>query len=153
MNKWKWPNIPGLHDFKGDLLHSAQWNQNVSLEGKRVALIGAGSSAVQILPNIYPSAAKIYHWVRNKIWITAGFAQAFAGPNGSNFKYNEEQLDLFRNHPDAYLTYCKMIEGELNQRFSFIVNGSQAQKDARAYSENEMKTLLKDRPDLVKNIM
>lgn len=153
LNKWKWPNIPGLHDFKGDLLHSAQWNQTVSLEGKRVALIGAGSSAVQILPNIYPEASKIYHWVRNKIWITAGFAQAFAGPNGANFKYNEEQLELFRKHPDAYLTYCKMIEGELNQRFSFIVNGSKAQRDARDFSENEMKTLLKDRPDLVKNIM
>jgi hypothetical protein len=153
LNKWKWPDISGLHDFQGDLLHSAQWNQTVSLKGKRVALIGAGSSAVQILPNIYQDAAQIYHWVRNKIWITAGFAQAFAGPNGANFKYNDDQLELFRTQPDAYLTYCKMIEAELNQRFSFIINGSKAQKDARAFSENEMRTLLSERPGLIDKIM
>jgi cation diffusion facilitator CzcD-associated flavoprotein CzcO len=46
-----------------------------------------------------------------------------------------------------------MIEGELNQRFSFIVNGSPAQKEARKFSEGEMRELLKNRPDLVKNIM
>ena len=125
----------------------------MSLEGKRVGLIGAGSSAVQILPNIYSPASKIYHWVRNKIWITAGFAQAFAGPNGANFEYNEEQLELFRNNPDAYLTYSKMIEAELNQRFQFIVNGSPAQQEARDFSEKEMKALLADRPDLIENIM
>ena len=153
LNKWKWPDIPGLHDFKGDLLHSAQWNQNVSLKGKRVALIGAGSSAVQILPNIIMDADHIYHWVRNRIWITAGFAQAFAGPSGANFKYNDDQLELFRTQPDAYLTYCKMIEAELNQRFSFIINGSKAQNDARAFSENEMRTLLKEKPELVDKIM
>lgn len=153
LNKWKWPNIDGLHSFKDSLLHSAQWNQSVDLKGKRVALIGAGSSAVQILPNIYKDVDKVYHWVRNKIWITAGFAQAFAGPNGANFKYNDEQLDLLRNDPDAHLTYSKMIEGELNQRFQFIINGSRAQQDARDYSESEMKALLSNRPDLVDSIM
>ncbi|KIW94844.1 uncharacterized protein Z519_04822 [Cladophialophora bantiana CBS 173.52] len=152
LNKWKWPDIPGLHDFKGTLLHSAQWNQNTDLKGKRVALIGAGSSAVQILPNIYDKVEKVYTWVRNKIWITAGFAQAFAGKDGANFIYNEEQRKLF-DDPDEYLAYCKMIEGELNQRFGFIINGSEAQNAAREYSENEMRTLLKDRPDLLEKIM
>ena len=58
--------------------------------------------------------------------------------------YNDEQLEMFKKDPsDAYKTYCKMIEGELNQRFQFIINGSKAQNDARDYSENEMKDLLK----------
>lgn len=153
LNKWKWPNIPGLNDFKGTLLHSAQWNKNTDLKGKTVALIGAGSSGVQILPNIYPDVKRVYHWVRNKIWITAGFAQAFAGPNGANFKYSDEQFETLKNDPDAHLAYSKMIEGELNQRFQFIINGSKAQEDARVFSENEMKTLLGDHPDLLENIM
>ena len=153
LNKWKWPAINGLHNFKGQLLHSAQWNPSTDLANKRVALIGAGSSAVQILPNIYNQVSKIHHWVRNKIWITAGFAQAFAGPEGANFKYNDEQLALLKNDPDAHLAYSKMIERELNQRFQFIINGSRAQSDARDFSENEMKTFLKDRPDLVESIM
>lgn len=82
------------------------------------------------MPTISADADYIYDWVRNKIWITAGFAQAFAGPSGANFKYNEDQLERFRTQPDAYLTYRKVIEAELDQRFSFIVNGSMAQNDA-----------------------
>ena len=152
LNKWKWPNIEGLQDFKGELYHSAQWSKSVDLKGKRVALIGAGSSGVQILPNIYDQAEKIYHWIRSKIWITAGFAQKFAGKDGANFTYNEEQRRLFED-PDAYLTYRKMIEGELNQRFGFIINGSKAQRDAREFSINEMKRGLKDRPELLEHIM
>ena len=46
-----------------------------------------------------------------------------------------------------------MIEGELNQRFSFIINGSEAAKTAREFSENEMRTHLASRPDLVEKIM
>lgn len=42
LNNWKWPEIPGLHDFKGKLLHSANWNPNVDLHGKTVGLIGNG---------------------------------------------------------------------------------------------------------------
>lgn len=41
-NKWRWPAIPGLHSFKGDLLHSAAWDDAVQLAGKRVGLIGNG---------------------------------------------------------------------------------------------------------------
>jgi cation diffusion facilitator CzcD-associated flavoprotein CzcO len=152
LNRWKWPNIEGLNDFAGDLLHSTNWNQGCDLTNKRVALIGAGSSGVQILPNIYDRVSEVYTWVRNRIWITAGFAQAFAGKDGANFIYNEEQRNLFSD-PDAYLAYRKAIEDELNHRFSFIINGSEAQKAAREFSENEMKTLLKDRPDLLDKIM
>ncbi|KAK5443483.1 hypothetical protein LTS15_010628 [Exophiala xenobiotica] len=152
LNKWKWPDIPGLKDFKGTLLHSAQYDERTDLTGKRVALVGAGSSAVQILPNIYDKVDKVYTWIRNKIWITAGFAQNFAGKDGANFEYNEEQQKLFQD-PDEYLAYRKMIEGELNQRFSFIINGSGAQKAAREFSESEMTAKLQRRPELLEKIM
>lgn len=152
LNNWKWPNIEGLHDFRGKLLHSAQWNQGVDLKGKRVALIGAGSSAVQILPNIYTDVERVYTWVRSKIWITAGFAQKFAGKDGANFEYNEDQLKLFER-PDEYKAYCKMIEGELNQRFTFIINGSKAQRDAVDFSMDEMKAKLQSKPELLDKVM
>lgn len=42
LNNWKWPDIPGLQDFRGELLHSANWDSNVSLDGKTVGLIGNG---------------------------------------------------------------------------------------------------------------
>lgn len=53
LNNFKWPSdIPGLHDFKGKLMHSAAYEEGYPLEGKRVAVIGAGSSGVQIVANI-----------------------------------------------------------------------------------------------------
>lgn len=54
-SKWKWPAIKGLESFQGPRLHSASWDDNVQLQGKRVAVIGSGSSAVQIVPSIQPS--------------------------------------------------------------------------------------------------
>lgn len=41
----QWPNIPGLNSFQGKLMHTAQWDVNADLKGKRVAVIGTGSSA------------------------------------------------------------------------------------------------------------
>jgi cation diffusion facilitator CzcD-associated flavoprotein CzcO len=88
LNNWKWPDIPGLHDFKGKLMHSAAYQEGISLEGKKVAVIGAGSSGVQIVAGIQRKVERLYHWVRSPIWITAGFAQRWAGEDGANFKCN-----------------------------------------------------------------
>ncbi len=86
LNNWKWPDIPGLHDFKGKLMHSAAYQEGFSLEGKKVAVIGAGSSGVQIVAGIQRKVERLYHWVRSPIWITAGFAQRWAGEDGTNFR-------------------------------------------------------------------
>lgn len=51
---WKWPNIPGLDTFEGKLMHSAAWDGEYDLKGKKVAVIGGGSSSVQIVPSIQP---------------------------------------------------------------------------------------------------
>lgn len=152
LNKWKWPDIPGLHEFKGKLVHSARYPEDYDLTGKRVALIGAGSSAVQILPKIYDQVSKVFTWVRTPIWIAAAFGQQFAGKDGGNFVYSQEQNEIFSDS-DRYLRYCKMIEDELNQRYHFIINGSDAQKEAREYSTNIMTAALQDRPDLLDRIM
>lgn len=42
LNAWKWPDIPGLHTYKGTLLHTARWDTTVDLNGKHVGLIGNG---------------------------------------------------------------------------------------------------------------
>ena len=52
LNRPKIPPLPGLDAFRGPLFHSAQWPEDVDLTGKRVALVGAGASAMQIGPAI-----------------------------------------------------------------------------------------------------
>jgi cation diffusion facilitator CzcD-associated flavoprotein CzcO len=54
ISTYKYPNIPGIEDFDGKLMHSAAWDGNYDLTGKTVAVIGGGSSAVQIIPSIQP---------------------------------------------------------------------------------------------------
>jgi cation diffusion facilitator CzcD-associated flavoprotein CzcO len=73
LNKWKWPDIEGREEYKGCLVHSANWDPELSLEsmrGKNVALIGAGSTGIQLLPQIQPYAKSVDHYVSGKTWIS-----------------------------------------------------------------------------------
>lgn len=58
-SNWKWPEVPGIENFKTKV-HSAAWDENVVLEDKVVAVIGNGSSAVQIIPAIKNRKFNIY---------------------------------------------------------------------------------------------
>ncbi|GAB7356964.1 hypothetical protein MBLNU459_g7804t1 [Dothideomycetes sp. NU459] len=153
LNNWKWPKLPGLHEFKGKLMHSAAYEEGYPLEGKRVAVIGAGSSGVQIVASIQKKVDKLYHWVRSPIWITAGFAQTWAGKDGANFEYSEEQRKYLEANPKKYLEYRKQIENELNQRFKFIIKGSEEANTARDFSHKEMERKLQSNPRLVDKVI
>ncbi|KAK3079550.1 hypothetical protein LTS18_004579, partial [Coniosporium uncinatum] len=71
INKWKWPAIDGLHSFEGPLIHSAAWNDDVDLKGKRVAVLGTRSSAIQIIPNIQKDVGSLKCFMRGNTWIAA----------------------------------------------------------------------------------
>ena len=51
------PKIEGLESFNGEVVHSAEWRDDVAFEGKRVAVVGTGASAIQIVPELAPVAA------------------------------------------------------------------------------------------------
>jgi cation diffusion facilitator CzcD-associated flavoprotein CzcO len=59
-SNWKWPQLYGLHGFKGDLIHSANWPKNFEYSGKKLAVIGNGSSGVQIVPALQPGKISEY---------------------------------------------------------------------------------------------
>lgn len=63
------PDIDGIEDFEGDVFHSAQWNHDVSLDGKRVAVIGTGASAIQIVPAIAGGVEHLDVYQRTAPWI------------------------------------------------------------------------------------
>jgi cation diffusion facilitator CzcD-associated flavoprotein CzcO len=62
--------IPGLDDFEGKLIHSARWDHDYDLWGKRVAVVGTGASAVQIIPAIARGVAQLDVYQRTPIWIS-----------------------------------------------------------------------------------
>lgn len=62
------PDIPGLADFAGTVMHSARWDHSQDLRGKRVAVIGTGASAVQLIPSIAPLVERLVVFQRTPIW-------------------------------------------------------------------------------------
>lgn len=63
------PDIPGLDEFAGPVVHTARWDDELDVCGKRIAVIGTGSTGVQIVSALQPSAAAIAHYVRSPQWI------------------------------------------------------------------------------------
>jgi cation diffusion facilitator CzcD-associated flavoprotein CzcO len=63
------PDIPGLANFTGSVFHSQQWDHNVDLTGKRVAIIGTGASAIQIVPQIAAKVKQLHLFQRTPPWI------------------------------------------------------------------------------------
>ncbi len=63
------PDIPGLDSFPGGVFHSARWNHAASLAGKRVAVVGTGASAIQIVPEIQPRAERLVLFQRTPAWV------------------------------------------------------------------------------------
>lgn len=63
------PAIPGLDTFAGSTFHSAEWNHERSLAGRRVAVVGSGASAVQIVPEIVDEAAHLTVFQRTPSWV------------------------------------------------------------------------------------
>jgi cation diffusion facilitator CzcD-associated flavoprotein CzcO len=64
----KRPDIPGVDDFDGITLHTARWDHTQDLGGKRVAVIGTGASAVQVIPAIADEVAHLTVFQRTPIW-------------------------------------------------------------------------------------
>ena len=69
LNRPRIPDLPGRDIFAGSQFHSARWDHDVSLAGKRVAVIGNGASAIQIIPQIAPVAAKLHVFQRSANWL------------------------------------------------------------------------------------
>lgn len=85
----KLPEVPGIERFQGKTMHSAQWDHDYDLRGKRVASIGTGASAIQYVPAIQQQAEKLYVFQRTAPWIM---------PHG-NRTISDGERSIFRHVP------------------------------------------------------
>ena len=63
------PDIPGLNTFEGDVVHTARWDDDIVTAGRRIAVIGNGSTGVQIVSALQRDAVHIKHFVRTPQWV------------------------------------------------------------------------------------
>ncbi len=64
-----WPDIPGLDTFAGKIVHSQQWDEELDVSGRRVAVIGTGASGVQLIPPVARAARRLDIYQRTPNWI------------------------------------------------------------------------------------
>lgn len=64
------PQLPGLDGFVGEVFHSARWNHDLDLTGRKVVVVGAGASAIQFVPAIQPIVGRMTVVQRTAPWVT-----------------------------------------------------------------------------------
>ncbi|MDI3386596.1 NAD(P)/FAD-dependent oxidoreductase [Streptomyces sp. B-S-A8] len=75
----KTPDIPGLDSFDGKVFHSARWDHDYDLRGRRVAMIGTGASAIQIVPAIQREVGHLTLFQRTPPWVMPRADRAISG--------------------------------------------------------------------------
>lgn len=86
-------------------------DKTLDWSNQRVAIIGNGSSAVQIAPHIQRTASKMVNFIRSPTWISANYLTDRT-KDGGNFKYTEEEKRNFRENPEVLFALRKELEHE-----------------------------------------
>ncbi|HEV7206955.1 MAG TPA: NAD(P)/FAD-dependent oxidoreductase [Jatrophihabitans sp.] len=80
------PDIVGIENFEGEIFHSARWNHDADLAGKRVAIIGTGASAIQIGPAIAGTVGHLDVYQRTAPWVMPRHDRAYSGLESFAYK-------------------------------------------------------------------
>ncbi|MER8233700.1 NAD(P)/FAD-dependent oxidoreductase [Streptomyces sp. NPDC094049] len=122
------PDIPGLASFPGKVFHSARWDHDHDLTGKRVAMIGTGASAIQIVPAIQPEVGRLTLFQRTPPWVMRRMDRAISRPErwlhravpatgtarrGLLWGIRELQVGAFTKHPDVLGLVEKLARANL----------------------------------------
>lgn len=79
------PDIPGLEGFAGPIFHSSRWDHSITLEGLRVAVVGTGASAVQLVPELARTAASVTLFQRTPAWIVPRGGEVYDDDDHARF--------------------------------------------------------------------
>lgn len=137
LNKPAFPDIPGRDKFRGSVVHTGHWDPSLDLTDKTVALIGSGSSALQVLPSIQPKAKHIVNFVRSPIWVLPTISSG-----AKNF--TQDEILGFAAHRDRHTALRKYNESVVNSIFSLYIRGTKLQAELKSTLEQTMKAALQN---------
>jgi len=119
----KYPDIPGLKSFKGNVFHSARWNHDKEiLKDKNVAVIGSGASAVQFIPHVAQDAGHLTVFQRSPHWIVPKPERDYA----------EWEHRMFESYPWVQRMYRYMLYWQMELAHGILHKGSWLGKRAES---------------------
>lgn len=110
------PEIPGLDEFQGITMHTAAWDHSVDLEGLRIAVVGTGASAIQVIPQLAKVASSLVVFQRTPAWVIPRPEHTFT----------EVEKRIFQRNPKALRKYRAQV-------FWTMENGYAARRGVPAY--------------------
>lgn len=132
------PDIPGADSFAGPTMHSARWDHDVDLRGKKVAVIGTGASAIQFVPQIAGVAAEVQLYQRTPAWVL---------PKGDRPLSSRRRAFLAR-HPRAHRAYRAAVYAALESRAVGFTTNPALLRPVEWLATQHIKASIDD-PDLV----
>ncbi len=111
LNQPRYPQIAGLGDFDGPAFHSARWDRDVALDGKRVGVIGTGASAFQFVPEIADKVDKLVLFQRSPPWLSPTPDYHDTVPGGDRWLF--ENLPFYEKWY-RFRQFWKMSEGKFD---------------------------------------
>jgi cation diffusion facilitator CzcD-associated flavoprotein CzcO len=141
LNEPKLPDVPGIDSFPGPAFHSAQWDHSVDLTGKRVAVVGTGASAVQLVPEVQKVAAKLSVFQRTPAWVL---------PRGER-PTSKLRRGLFRRFPKLQLAFRNALYYGYEVRVIGLVRQWRIMRAAVPLAKAHMYRQVKD-PELRKQL-
>ncbi|KAF2173056.1 hypothetical protein M409DRAFT_17006 [Zasmidium cellare ATCC 36951] len=150
LNNKAWPDIPGLSDFKGEVMHSAAWNESYDFTNKRIGIIGSGSSAIQIIPKLQKiPGAHLSCFIRSKTWISPPLGQSSmdALGMGTQLQFQPEQIETFKKDPEAWYRFRMKVESDANNIHAMTLKGTEMQRAAEKAFDEGMRTRLARKPE------
>lgn len=128
------PEIPGREQFAGPQFHSARWDHDVDLKGKRIAVIGSAASAVQLVPEIAREAAQVSVLQRTPNWIL---------PMG-NRTHSESEIQRWEKHPWLARLHRWWIYLSFEARWPLFKGNRLMQQMAQRFAERNLEEIVRD---------
>ncbi|KAI0066744.1 FAD/NAD(P)-binding domain-containing protein [Artomyces pyxidatus] len=157
-----WPDIPGLGDFKGRVVHSGKWDipddDLKDWADKRVGVIGNGASGIQIVSALQSQVGTLTNFVRQKQWIAETFSATKIlelmgrAPGSIDFSITDAERERFKD-PAFYKEFRHNLENSLNSVSRMTIRGSEAQKAVAAMCKEDMINRLAKKPELIDKIL
>lgn len=152
LSRWSMPAIPGLEDFAGPVMHTADWDDGVDLAGKRVALIGTGASGAQCGPAIVDTVSHLTVFQRSGHWVVPNANAGAPVPEAVRWamRHIPHYLEWFRfgiywtGSDGLYANLIKDPDWPADSPSVSFIN-----EQLRQYCLHNLNTKLKGRPDLI----